>query len=299
MLGEKALKLMVELLELKDHQHYLKDPKPQPCKICKDIPYLDDGLTAHLLDILYPDTAEEPYPFILNIHGGGFIMNSKDKIYENYGMRLATDVFAVVNINYRLSCEEAFPAQIEDVLAVIRFLKQYGAHYQLDMQRMFICGDSAGAYLAAYLCCILHDTTLQAYYHVEELISIRAIALNCGLYDFTSATGKDIGFHLIRPIIERLFADSRYEELPIFPYTSVCRYVNEQFPPAFIMDTEIESFAPEAMRLYERLRAHQVPCKLHIYDKAAQLHHDFQIWESGSESTRFRQALFHFFHEYL
>ena len=52
-------------------------------------------------------------------------------------------------MNYRLSREARFPAQINDVKAAIRWLRANAATYRLDADRLAVWGGSAGGNLAA------------------------------------------------------------------------------------------------------------------------------------------------------
>ena len=67
-------------------------------------------------------------------------------------MPLATLVeegFPVASVDYRLSTEAKFPAQIHDLKAAIRFLRQHGGRWAILTEKIVIAGDSAGAHLAA------------------------------------------------------------------------------------------------------------------------------------------------------
>jgi len=59
--------------------------------------------------------------------------------------------YAVVSINYRLSQEAIFPAQIYDCKSAMRFVKAHAADYKLDKERIGLWGGSAGGHLAALL----------------------------------------------------------------------------------------------------------------------------------------------------
>ena len=58
---------------------------------------------------------------------------------------------AFVSVDYRLNSEAAFPAQIYDVKAAVRFVRAHAAEYGIDADRIAIAGTSAGAHLAAEL----------------------------------------------------------------------------------------------------------------------------------------------------
>ncbi len=100
------------------------------------------------LDIYLPEEGNKPYPVIVGIHGGAFWSGDKQGesfIYKN-GLQRG---YAVVCINYRLSQEAKFPAQIHDVKAAIRWVRANADVYGFDPERIAVWGTSAGGYLAA------------------------------------------------------------------------------------------------------------------------------------------------------
>jgi triacylglycerol lipase len=54
-----------------------------------------------------------------------------------------------VNVDYRLAPKVVWPAEAEDVAAVVAFLKKNAAHYGGDPRRIVLIGHSAGANLVA------------------------------------------------------------------------------------------------------------------------------------------------------
>jgi pimeloyl-ACP methyl ester carboxylesterase len=104
--------------------------------------------SSNKLDIYLPTSASGPFPTIVIIHGGGF--SGGDKGSEStYAEAMVSRGFAVSCINYRLSGEAIFPAQIYDVKAAIRFLKANASTYSLDTNKFATWGESAGGGLAA------------------------------------------------------------------------------------------------------------------------------------------------------
>jgi len=59
--------------------------------------------------------------------------------------------YAVASIDYRLTSVAPFPAQIEDCKAAVRWLRANASKYNLDPNRIGVCGFSAGGHLAALL----------------------------------------------------------------------------------------------------------------------------------------------------
>jgi len=91
---------------------------------------------------------EGPLPVILSIHGGGWSSGSKAR---SPAIRFAARGYAVASINYRLSGEAVFPAQIEDCKAAVRWLRANAVKYNLNPDRIAAFGSSAGGHLAALL----------------------------------------------------------------------------------------------------------------------------------------------------
>ena len=105
--------------------------------------------TAQKLDIYLPDTGSGPFPVIVSIHGGAFKFGDKADGQVNPMLEGVKRGYAVVSVNYRLSGEVPFPAQIQDVKAAIRFLRANANSYKLNPEKMTTWGGSAGGNLAA------------------------------------------------------------------------------------------------------------------------------------------------------
>jgi acetyl esterase/lipase len=103
------------------------------------------------LDIYVPTSGNRPFPVVVDIHGGGFRLGSKDEASAAINGAFLKAGFAVVPINYRLSGEAVFPAAVQDSSAAVRFLRANAAKYNLDPKRIAASGASAGANLAALL----------------------------------------------------------------------------------------------------------------------------------------------------
>jgi acetyl esterase/lipase len=115
--------------------------------VAKDVAYAAAS-AAQKLDIYLP-AGNGPFPVIINIHGGGFMVG--DKANPALGDELLAAGYAVVSVNYRLAAEAKYPAQIQDIKAAVRFLRANAAKYKLDVARFAAFGQSAGGNLAATL----------------------------------------------------------------------------------------------------------------------------------------------------
>ncbi|WP_323033010.1 alpha/beta hydrolase [Paracoccus sp. (in: a-proteobacteria)] len=109
-----------------------------------DLAYSNDS-PRHRLDIHLPK-GEGPFPWLLDLHGGGF--RGGDKRLLPVPPQLLQAGIAVVRMNYRLSNQALWPAQEQDVLAAADFLRRRGPEWRLVPERMALGGCSAGAFLA-------------------------------------------------------------------------------------------------------------------------------------------------------
>ena len=92
------------------------------------------------------------------MHGGGWLRGDRSMVSPSFAgwrpgplARLAADGFAVASVDYRLSGEARFPAQLEDVSAAVEWLTGQAEEYGFDPGRIVLWGESAGAHLAALL----------------------------------------------------------------------------------------------------------------------------------------------------
>ena len=115
--------------------------------IHRDLAYVAGGHALQKLDLYLPKNGTN-LPLIINIHGGAFKMGSKA---EGVPAEYLAQGCAVASINYRLSRNAKFPAQIEDCKAAVRWLRAHAAEYQLDPNHFAAWGASAGGNLAALL----------------------------------------------------------------------------------------------------------------------------------------------------
>lgn len=106
---------------------------------------------AQQLDIYLPDEGDGPFPVILSIHRGAFLGGDKRDGEETPMLEGLKRGYAVVSINYRLSQEAKWPAQIYDCKAVVRWIRVNARKYKLDPDELAAWGGSAGGQLSALL----------------------------------------------------------------------------------------------------------------------------------------------------
>ena len=103
------------------------------------------------LDLYLPTVGTPPYPVVVWIHGGGWWSGDKGLPVGSPQFQLLKNGIAIASANYRLSTQAKFPAQIQDLKAVVRWLRANSAKYKLNSAKIGAWGKSAGGHLAALL----------------------------------------------------------------------------------------------------------------------------------------------------
>lgn len=91
-------------------------------------------------------------PALLYLHGGGLVAGDL-RTHDGIARSLANASGArLIALEYRLAPEHRFPAALEDGYAAARWIAAHAESFAIDPERLCICGDSAGATVAAAVC---------------------------------------------------------------------------------------------------------------------------------------------------
>lgn len=113
--------------------------------------YGEEGNPSQTYDY-YPGTTPTS-PLLIYVHGGAWRFGDKSSFHRSdndvHKIReyFQAAGFATATINYRLSHEALFPAQIHDVKTAIRYLKQHAKILRFDPAKVALAGGSAGGHL--------------------------------------------------------------------------------------------------------------------------------------------------------
>jgi acetyl esterase/lipase len=123
-------------------------PAPEGVEVLRDITFSTVGEQELQLDLYRPKEASDTLPVVVWVHGGGWKNGSKDRCPAAW---LAAHGFAVASINYRLTHQAQWPAQIDDCRAAVRWLRENAKTFNLTPDRIGAWGSSAGGHLVALL----------------------------------------------------------------------------------------------------------------------------------------------------
>ncbi|WP_237438431.1 alpha/beta hydrolase [Alteraurantiacibacter buctensis] len=277
-------------------------PFPRGVSAWRDVIYQQlSGHIPQVLDIYVP-REPGPHPLVLYIHGGGWqgghtrhsgaLANFPEVLAA-----LAAEGFVVASLEYRLSADAQFPAQLQDAKAAIRFLAANAAQYRVDPARVGVWGGSAGGHLTALAALTCGDTALDPAAAGEPCVS--AAVTWYGVFDFAQQAAGQPGS--VDTAAERLLGCAGRCPADRYAFASPVTYIDAQ-DPAFLLihGEEDRTVAIGQSRLAEqRLRAAGVPVEA-IY--IPHVDHSFigrTPAETREATLRATNATFDFFHARL
>lgn len=164
-----------------------------------------DGISLKL--DLHRPAAKIP-PLLVYVHGGAWRAGSREDVPV---LDLVNHGFAIASVDYRLSTQALFPAQIHDIKAAIRFLRAKADELRIDASRIAIIGSSAGGHLAALTGVSNGHAELEGTVgtHLDQSSRIDAIVSFYGASNLQSILGQSTEFGLgVRiPALKLLLGD--------------------------------------------------------------------------------------------
>ena len=269
-------------------------PFPENVDEIKDIYYSDDHLPAHRLDIFRPaDRKSEVLPVIINIHGGGLLMGSKE-FNRFFCARLCQTGYMVYSIEYRLVPDCSFFDQLSDVFMAMDYIKQRIADDYGDTDNIYACADSGGACLLTYASAMIHNNKLANAAGIKPAsIKLNAIGFISGMF-YTNRFDK-IGLFLPKYLYGR-----HYKKEAFAPYINPeCSDITEYLPPVFMVTSRNDNLRRYTTDFAMALKKHNACHKLINFPKKSSLTHAFSVFEPFlPESTKTIRAMITFFKQY-
>ena len=268
----------------------------------EDVERWDNIVYGHIdrdiqkLDVYRPKQAEgEDLPLIISVHGGGWVYGDKER-YQYYCMSLAQRGFAVVNFTYRLAPEHKFPAPLEDMNLVCKWVMKRAGRYHFDTERIFAVGDSAGAHLLGLYAgiCTNPEYAARFDFEVPENFALTAIALNCGMYAISKedeTQGQSLA--LLGEFLPEQGTDEELENI------NVLNRITDVYPPVFCMTAVNDFLKSQTPALIEKLTENNVPFVYRVFgDKVNRLGHVFHCDIKTVDAAQCNDAECDFFREF-
>jgi acetyl esterase/lipase len=237
---------------------------PETIEVLRDVQYGTGGGRPLKLHILRPkEKPGTPMPVIVWIHGGGWRGGHRDSgLIRLAGF--AERGYLGATIEYRLSGEATFPAQIEDCKCAIRFLRAKAKDYHLDPERIGVWGSSAGGHLVALLGTSGHVKELEGKGGWENFSSkVQAVCDFCGPTDFVKIVADS---DRAKEAVNRLLGGPPSEKKDLAVLASPLTHVTRDLPRFLVVHGDQDRVVPmdQSELLCEALKKAGGRVKLHV-----------------------------------
>lgn len=207
----------------------------------------DEGDTNLYLNIYQHkkrDMSKKSKVFVY-IHGGGWIGGWPES-REAFTTKVAEAGYFVASLYYGDAPAYSHPKMIENIYKAFGWLKDHAEDYNIDMDSIFVGGESAGGHLSAMAGCIATNPQYNAMFNLDERSrhqKIEGLVLNCGVYDMEKSL--ETGFRNINIYTEAFCGGHKLTEMPeeFRKQVSPINWVTPDFPPTYCMSAENDKLA--------------------------------------------------------
>lgn len=261
--------------------HYPRNYKKYPNVTRKNNLVFDERYGNYTKGDIYYNAQNKKgkYPIFVNVHGGGFVRGDK-RHRSTFSASMANRGWFVFNINHRLAPQYPLPAGIEDTINALNFLYTIADEYDLDLNKIVISGDSAGAYYAlAAVAATYSDEMTKALSLPKFKGKITALVAFCGLFDIKNALCKKSPLGMAKDIAECLMGIkinkdfSNINEFPLIDSISPLDYINNKWPKTYIVKAVNDAFCGgQAELLEEKLKEKGIKVQSYFANKYKEIH---------------------------
>lgn len=245
---------------------------------------------SNTLDIYLPKNNQSKLPTILWVHGGAFVAGDKSGT-SYWCTMMASKGYAVVSMNYEVAPEARYPAPIIQMTEVYQHLQQLASNYPaLDVNRLIVGGDSAGAQISSQFIAIQTNPDLAERMGMAAVVpkdTLKAALLYCGPFNvkqLANVTGRTEKFFLSR-LGWAYIGKRSWQEGTEAIEASTIHHVTGDFPPTFITDGNTGSFEKHGKELEATLQAANVPVTSLFYPLShGEVFHEYQFQLNTEEA---------------
>lgn len=218
-----------------------------------------------------------PAPCVIVVHGGGWDSGDRTQL-AHFNHWLARRGYAVAAISYRLAPRFQWPAQRDDTLAAIAWLKARAGELGLDPTRLVLFGRSAGGQIAEAVSYAANDPALRgviALYAPSDMI-----------FAYENAYENDVlkSPHLMRQFLGGTPQSARAN----YESASALHFTGRHTPPTLLLHGENDALVwhRHSVRLDARLTELGVP---HVFVSLPWATHafEFNLHGPGGQLTTF------------
>jgi len=218
------------------------------------------------LDIYMPRGVDDP-PLLVWIHGGRWLYRTKEDINT---LALVEEGFAIASIDFRLSVDAPFPAQIHDIKAAIRFLRANAETYGYEATRIGVHGRSSGGHLTALVGVTNGVKELEGELgdHLDVSSDVQVAVSYFGASNLTTILDQStpFGVMLRGPALALLLGGPMEATAELAELASPVFHVDAQDPPLLLLHGDQDPQMPinQAHELHGVYKEHELPVHLEV-----------------------------------
>jgi len=202
-------------------------------------------------------------PVFVYIHGGGWV-SGRPEHREGFVSRIAEAGCFTMNVFYGLSPRYHHPLPIENLYKALAWLVRNAGRYDIDMTRIFVGGESAGAHLAAALGSISSNPEYRDRFNLpEESRNLRfsGLVLNCGVYDMEAALNS--GFPHMEGFVSAYYGKplAGMKDDPDARSMSPGFFATRAFPRSFVITAAHDTLCESGREFADQLDRLGVECR--------------------------------------
>jgi acetyl esterase len=208
---------------------------------------------------LYEPSGARPRPLHVFLHGGGWCVGDLDQRDPRCRAIAAGAGCTVASVDYRMAPENAFPVPLEDCYAALVWLVEHAEEVGVDVDKVSVGGESAGANLAALVALLARDRNGPPL--VFQWLDVPATDLTLTQ---PSIDRLATGYGLTKAGMEEYRAAYLRDVDPKDPYVSPLHHDDlSGLPPALIATMELDPLQDDGTAYARRLREAGVEVEHH------------------------------------
>ena len=234
---------------------------------------------------IYKPEGTGPFPVILYVHGGGWVIADLDT-YDATPRALANATGAlVISTHYRQAPEHKFPVPLEDVFGSYVWTLGNAHRWNANTKKVAIVGESAGGNMAASVCLMALEKGVQAPVHQVLIYPVADTGMDTPSYR-ENAEAKPLNAAAMAWFAKHTFAKPEDAMLPSVALLKVPSF--KGVPSATIITAQIDPLRSEGEMLAKRMQADGVNVIYQNYDGVT---HEFFGMGAVVDKAKEAQAL--------
>jgi acetyl esterase/lipase len=225
----------------------------------------------------YRASGRAPAPCVIVLHSGGWNSGQRGEL-PAFDRWLAGRGYAVAAVSYRLAPESTWPAQRDDVMAAVAFLRAHAGPLGIDPTRLVLFGRSAGGQIA------------EATAYSEPGLALRGVIALYAPADlnFAYAFGKEDDVLKSPQLLRQFLGGPPTTARAAYDSASAILHVTPGTPPTLLMHGQLDDLVwhKQSERLNQRLADSRVP---HVFISLPWATHAFEynLRGPGGQLTTF------------